>query len=147
MGQPDVAGELGDRVVHGGNRRLLGVSLDVMDTFLDGLGRSLLVLCDTMLVHPLLGFPRALHLVLECFVIVSQALLLGSTVSDLHVHTRNGEERTHHLNEDPSGVPALFPLGLWWWRCWHRVRASKTVLKVFKVDGLGYFRDFVVFYE
>ncbi len=65
MGQPDVADELGDRVVHGGNRRLLGVSLDVKDTFLDGLGRSLLVLCYAMLVHPLLGFPLALHLVLE----------------------------------------------------------------------------------
>ncbi len=114
MGQSDVADELGDRVVHGGNRRLLGVSLDVIDTFLDGLGRSLLVLCYTMMVHPLLVFPLALHLVLECFVMVSQALLLGSTVSELHVHTRNGEENTQHLNEDPSGDPVLFPLGLWW---------------------------------
>ncbi len=130
--------------MHGGNRRLLGVSLDVMDTFLDGLGMSLLVLCYVMLVHPLLDFPLALHLVLEFFVIVRQALLLGSTVSEIHVHTLNGEESTHHLNEDPNGVPALFPLGLWWWCCWHRVRTSQIVLKVFKVDGLGFFRDFVL---
>jgi hypothetical protein len=83
-----------------------------MDTFLDGLGRSLLVLSYDMLVHPLLVFPLVLHLVLEYFVIVRQALLLDSTVSEFHVHTRNGEESTHHLNEDPSGAPALFPLGL-----------------------------------
>ncbi len=57
MGQSDVTDEFGDRVVHGGNRRLLGVSLDVMDTFLDGMGRSLFFLSYTMLVHPLLGFP------------------------------------------------------------------------------------------
>ncbi len=116
MGQSDVAGEFGDRVVHGGNRRLLGVSLDVMDTFLDGLGRSLLVLCCTMMVHPLLGFPLPLHLVLECFVIVNQPILLGSTVIEFHVHTSNDEEITH-LNEDPNGDPVLFPLGLWWWCC------------------------------
>jgi hypothetical protein len=59
VGQSDVAGDLCDYVVHGGNRRLLGVSLDVMDTFLDGLGRSLFVLYHTIPVHPLLGFPLA----------------------------------------------------------------------------------------
>ncbi len=73
MGQSDVVGECGDRVVHGGNHRLLGVSLDVMDTFLDGLGRSLFVLSYGMLVHPLLGFPLVFHLVLECIVRVSSA--------------------------------------------------------------------------
>ncbi len=58
MGQSDVVGDLGDRVVHGGNHRLLGVSLDVMDTFLDGLGQeSFCLFCYTMLVHPLLDFP------------------------------------------------------------------------------------------
>ncbi len=111
VGHPDVPGELGDRVVHGGNHRLLGVSLDVMDTFLDGLGRSLFVLYYVMIVHPLLGFPLALHLVLECIVRERQALLLGSTVSELHVHTRDGEEITQYLNEDPRDTPALFPLG------------------------------------
>ena len=114
-----------------------------MDTFLDGLGRSLFVLSYVMLVHPLLVFPLVLHLILECIVIVSQALLLDSTVNEFHVHTNNGEENTHHLNEDPSGAPDLFPLGLWWW-CWYRVRTSKIVWKVFKVDGFGYFRDFVL---
>ncbi len=112
MGQSDVTVELGDRVVHGGNHRLLGVSLDVMDTFLDGLGRSLFVLCYVMLVHPPLGFPLALHLVLECIVRVLQTLL-DSAFSEFHVRTSDGEERTEHLNEDPSDAPVLFPLGLW----------------------------------
>jgi hypothetical protein len=44
VGQTDVVDDLGDRVVHGGNHLLLGVSLDVMDTFLEGLVRSLFVL-------------------------------------------------------------------------------------------------------
>jgi hypothetical protein len=96
-----------------------------------------------MLVHPLLGFPLPLHLELEYIVIVCQTLLLDSTISELHVHTNNGEESTRHLNEDPTCTPALFPLGLWWWCCSHRVRDNKIVWKVFKVDGLGYFRDFV----
>jgi hypothetical protein len=86
-----------------------------------------------MLVHPLLDLPLPFHLVLECIVIVN----------DLHVHTSNGEESTHHLNEDPNGVPTLFPLGLWWC-CWYRALTSKIDWKVFKVDGLGYFRDFVL---
>ena len=85
-----------------------------MDTFLDGLGRSLFVLSYVMLVHPLLGFPLVLHLVLECIVRVCQTFLLDSVVNELHVHTSDGEESTDHLNEDPNGVPSLFPLGLWW---------------------------------
>jgi hypothetical protein len=48
VGQSDVAGDLGDRVVHGGNHRLLGVSLDLIDTFWDGLDKSLFVLCYVM---------------------------------------------------------------------------------------------------
>ncbi len=128
MRQSDVADELGDRVVHGGNHHLLGVSLDVMDTFLDGLGRSLFVLSYVMLVHPLLDFPLPFHLVLECIVIVS----------DLHVHTSNGDESTQHLNEDPNGAPTLFPLGLWW--CyWYRVLTSKIVWKVSRSTDSGIF--------
>ncbi len=113
MGHSDVADEFGDRVVHGGNRRLLGVSLDVMDTFLDGMGRSLFFLSYTMLVHPLLGFPLVLHLVFKFIVRVCQTCLLGSAVREVHVHTSDGEERTEYLNEDPIGDPVLFPLGLW----------------------------------
>ena len=65
MGQPDVAGELRDVVEHLVNRRVLRVSFDVMDTLLDGLLSSLSVLCYAMLVHPLLGIPLLLHMVLE----------------------------------------------------------------------------------
>jgi hypothetical protein len=154
VGQSDVSGDLGDRVVHGGNHRLLGVSLDVMDTFLDGLDRSLFVLCYDILVHPLLVFPLVHYLVLECIVRVCQSFLLGSAVSEVRVHTSDYKESTQYLNKDPIGVPVLFSLGLWWWCCWHRVRVSKIVWKVFKVcfetlktfqgrrDGV--FRDFVL---
>ena len=117
MGQPDVAGELRDVVEHLVNRRVLRVSFDVMDTLLDGLLSSLSVLCYAMLVHPLLGIPLLLHMVLECIVRVRQALLLGSAVSEHHVHTSDGEESTEHLNEDPSSSPAVFPVVFLWWWC------------------------------
>ena len=117
VGQPDVAGELRDVVEHLVNRRVLRVSFDVMDTLLDGLLSSLSVLCYAMLVHPLLGIPLLLHMVLECIVRVRQALLLGSAVSELHVHTSDGEESTEHLNEDPSSAPAVFPVVFLWWWC------------------------------
>ena len=117
MGQPDVAGELRDVVEHLVNRRVLRVSFDVMDTLLDGLLSSLSVLCYAMLVHPLLGIPLLLHMVLECIVRVRQALLLDSAVSEDHVHTSDGEESTEHLNEDPSSAPAVLPVVFLWWWC------------------------------
>ena len=82
VGQSDVEDEPGDRVEHDGNTCLLRVCLDVMDTFLHELVRSLFVLCYVILVHPL-----------------------------LHVHTSHGEGSTEYLNEDPSRVPVPSPLG------------------------------------
>ena len=117
VGQPDVAGELRDVVEHLVNRRVLRVSFDVMDTLLDGLLSSLSVLCYAMLVNPLLGIPLLLRMVLECIVRVRQALLLGSAVSEHHVHTSDCEESTEHLNEDPSSSPAVFPVVFPWWWC------------------------------
>ncbi len=38
-----------------------------------------------------------------------------SAVSELHVHTSDGEESTDHLNEDPRSVPPVFPEVLLWW--------------------------------
>ncbi len=125
MGQPDVAGEFRDVVEHLGNHRVLSVSFDVMDTLLDGLLSSLSVLGYAMLVHPLLGIPLLLHMVLECIVRVSQELLLGSAVSEIHFHTSDGEESTENLNEDPSSVPAVFPEVLLWWGVWHCLSCSR----------------------
>ena len=125
MGQTDVAGGPGDRVEHDANACLLRVCLDVIDTFLDALVRSLFVLCYVMLVHPLLVIPLVLHLVFENIVLVLQPLPLASAVSELYVHTSHGEESTEHLNEDPRRAPALSLLGslckAWWRRFVHRV--------------------------
>ena len=93
VGQSDVSGELRDVVEHVGNRRVLRVTRCVMDTLLDGLLSSLFVLFYAMLVHPLLGIPLVLHMVLECIVRVCQALLLDSVVSEFHVHTSDDEEK------------------------------------------------------
>ncbi len=82
-----------------------------------------------MMVHPLLGFPLPLHLVLEWIVRVCQVLLLDSTVSEFHVHTSNGQENTQYLNEDLNGVPVLFPLGLRWW-CWRRTKFFSRVRNI-----------------
>ena len=141
VGQSDVVGEPGDGVEHDGNACLLRVCLDVIDTFLDALGRSLCVLCLDMLGHPLLVIPLGLHLVLEGIILVRQPLPLGPAVSELHVHTSHGEESTKHLNKDPNRVPALSLLGslykVWWWCFGYRVRGRQVF--VFNVDGQEYF--------
>ena len=63
-----------------------------------------------MMVHPLLGIPLPLHLTLEGIVLVRQGLPLGKAVSDLHVHTSDGQESTEHLNENPTRTTARFLL-------------------------------------
>jgi hypothetical protein len=65
LGQEDIVVETHDVLDHGENRCSLGVRLDVTNTILDALVRSLLVLCYTRLVQTLVRLPHTIDLVLE----------------------------------------------------------------------------------
>jgi len=79
-----------------------------MNTLLDGLGRSDLVLSSTKLVQSLLGFQHDLDLEL---VVGVQVLLLASAVTEVLVDSSHSEDGTQHLNEHPR--PASVTLLLW----------------------------------
>ena len=54
--------------------RLLGVCLDVKNTILDALDRTILVLWYVIMVHPLVGLGHDVDLVLEDVGLVSQTV-------------------------------------------------------------------------